>query len=264
MVSNIWSRYQYRLVVGNENGQTVSDIVTISLSATPTPTSIISEAKRAAFRNVGGYVTFGSYEQDNNTANGQEPFEWLVLDYDDVNNCALLLSRYGLDAQPYNTEFMSITWDKCTLRAWLNETFLNKAFTAQEQTCITLTNVDNSYSQGYYKWRAGGGINTQDKVFLLSYAEANKYLSVTNRDRNNTKSRAAPTAYAVKQGAYTHSSNKTADGMASGWWWLRFPGGTQYTATRVSYDGSLDYFSVNSTSSCVRPALWINLASDIF
>ena len=222
------------------------------------------EATRAAFCKVGGYVTFGNYEQDNNIGNGKEPIEWLVLDYYLADNRVLLLSRYGLDTQPYNSEYKSITWEECSLRTWLNGTFLNKAFTAQEQTGILLTNVDNSYSQGYYKWRAGGDINTQDKVFLLSYAEANKYLNVTNRDRNNTKSRVAPTAYAAKQGTYTHSSNKTADGVASGWWWLRNPGGTQYTAARVSNDGSLDYFSVNGTSNCVRPALWINLEADIF
>ena len=87
---------------------------------------------------------------------------------------ALLLSRYGLDAQPYNTEDTAITWEKSTLRTWLSGTFIDKAFTSAEQSAILETNVDNGSGQGYSKWNTNGGNNTQDKVFLLSYAEANQ------------------------------------------------------------------------------------------
>ncbi len=222
------------------------------------------EAKLALYRNVGGYVTFGSYEQDNNTANGQEPIEWLVLDYDAVNNRALLISRYGLDAKPYSEKGIDITWEKCTLRTWLNGEFMNNAFSKTEQGAILTTAVDNSKNQGYSKWSTSGGNNTQDRIFLLSYAEANKYLSVTYDDSNNMKSRVSPTAYAIKQGALTSDSHKTADGAAAGWWWLRSPGINQYSAAYVSYDGALSLDYVNSDSGCVRPALWINLESDIF
>ena len=251
VVSDIWSRYQFRLMASNESGKILSDTVTITDSL-------------ASYRNVGGYVTFGSYEQDDNTANGKEPIEWLVLDYDAAHNRALLLSRYGLETLPYNKEFTDITYEKSTLRNWLNGMFLNKAFTAQERAGIELTNVDNSSSQGYSSWRTSGGNNTQDKVFLLSYAEAKKYLGVTYNNSNNTKSRVAPTAYAIKQGAYTNNTHKTADGAAAGWWWLRSPGYDQKLAEVVPTAGSLSRSSVNADRGCVRPALWINLESDVF
>ena len=209
---------------------------------------------------VGNYVTFGHYPQTN-AGNDITPIEWLVVARDGQK--VLLLSRYGLDAQPYNNEYTNITWEKCTLRTWLNGTFLNKAFTAQEQTGILLTNVDNSSRQGYSGWSTSGGNNTQDKVFLLSYTEANKYLGVTYDNRNNVESRIAPTDYAVKQGAGTYSS-KTAEGRAAGWWWLRSPGSYQRNAARVFCDGSLGNYYVSHIDGCVRPALWINLESDIF
>ena len=78
---------------------------------------------------IGNYVAFGTYPQ---TAAGTDktPIEWLVLDRD--GNKALIISRYGLDAQPYNTKCTDITWEKCTLRTWLNSTFMNKAFTSEE------------------------------------------------------------------------------------------------------------------------------------
>ena len=208
---------------------------------------------------VGDYIWFGSYEQDNDTANGKEDIEWLVLDKQ--GNKILLLSRYGLDAQPYDTERKGITWKNCTLRTWLNETFINNAFTSAEQQCILLTDVDNSRSQCYSEFDTTGGNDTQDKIFLLSYAEANKYLDVTYDNDNNTKSRVAPTDYAIAQGAWQDDDYKTEDGLYAGCWWLCSPGFYQSTAASVFSDGSLDYSLVLLDNSCVRPALWINLDS---
>lgn len=142
------------------------------------------------------------------------PIEWLVLARD--GNKALLISRYWLDAQPYNTDHTSVTWETCTLRTWLNVTFYNKAFSSDEQAAILTTSVDNGKNQGYSKWSTSGGNNTEDKVFLLSYAEANKYFGVTYDNISNTKSRVAPTAYAIAHGTWTSSSNKTADGTDAG------------------------------------------------
>ena len=211
---------------------------------------------------VGDYITFGHYPQ---TASGTDntPIEWLVLDVDNTNHRALVISRYGLDSQPYHSEDADITWESCSLRKWLNYDFLKAAFAAQEQEGIVLTNVDNSISQGHSDWGTNGGNSTQDKIFLLSYAEANNYFGVTWEDSNNTKSRVAPTAYAIKQGAYFSSNYKTADDKASGWWWLRSPGFYQYSAVNVIY-GEFSYSSVNYPSGCVRPALWIDLNADIF
>jgi hypothetical protein len=222
-------------------------------------------AAAAAARNakftVGNYVTFGTYPQ---TKAGKDatPIEWLVLARD--GDKALLISRYGLDAQPYNKDHTSVTWETCTLGTWLNGTFYNKAFSSAEQAAILTTNVDNSKNQCYSGWSTSSGNNTQDKVFLLSYAEANKYFGVTYDNSSNTKSRVAPTAYAIAQGAWTSSSNKTTDSTYAGWWWLRSPGTYQDYAAIVYFVGSLDFNYVDSDSGSVRPALWVNLESKIF
>ncbi len=213
---------------------------------------------------VGNYITFGHYEQNNDTVSGREKIEWLVLDIDEVNHRALLLSRHGLDAKPYNKpRDLIITWEDCTLRTWLNSDFLNEAFTAKEQSAILTTAVDNSNGQGYSKWSTYGGSSTRDKIFLLSYAEANKYLGVTYENRNNTKARVAPTAYAIKQGAIATSSNATAENMAAVEWWLRSPA-LQGSAAFVQSDGSLISGPAYYTHYVVRPALWVNLDADIF
>ena len=218
---------------------------------------------RPAF-NPGDIVTLGSYPQG---ANGEvKPIEWIVLEKQD--NKALLISRYGLDAKPYNTEYTNITWENCTLRKWLNGEFLNKAFTAKEQTGILTTAVDNSAAQGYSDWSTSGGNNTQDKVFLLSFAEANKYFGVRYYEEagagDNVKARVQPTAYAIAQGAWTNIDYKTESGEPAGFWWLRSPGGSRSYAAFVYAGGSLSSSYVDYVLHVVRPALWVDLKSGIF
>ena len=213
-----------------------------------------------SFDTIGSIVTFGRYEQDGDKENGPEEIEWVVLDVQDGK--ALLLSKYGLEAKPYNTEYTDVTWETCTLRAWLNSDFLNKAFSAEEQSAILTTTVDNSSSQGYNDLNSIDGNNTQDKIFLLSYAEANRYLSVKywkEDDGNNTKSRVAPTDYAIETGAYSTDNYQTADGKPAGWWWLRMPGLSNFDAPYVHNGGSLYYEAVFRDYGVVRPAFWLNL-----
>ena len=102
-------------------------------------TSSVSTSSSVA---VGDICYFGAYEQDNDLTNGKEPIEWLVLDVQ--GDKALLLSKYGLDAKPYNTTYADVTWETCTLRKWLNDDFLKTAFSEDEQKAILTTEVDNS------------------------------------------------------------------------------------------------------------------------
>ncbi len=167
---------------------------------------------------IGSFVSFGRYEQDNNLNNGPEAVEWMVLDFDSANHKVLLLSRYGLDAKPYNTEYGDITWANCTLRTWLNGDFISNAFSAEERAAILVTEVDCSAAQGYGRWNTSGGSNTQDQIFLLSFGEANRYLGVKytdDDDGSNIRSRITPTNYTLKAGAWTSKINHTADGKPS-------------------------------------------------
>ncbi len=218
------------------------------------------DAKLVPILQVGDIVTFGTYPQTE-TGKGSTPIEWLVLAREGEK--ALLISRYGLDTIPYNDQFVDVTWETCTLRKWLNSTFISQAFTKKEQVAIAETDVDNSRNQGYSELKTNGGNNTQDKVFLLSYAEANRYLGVS-WNKWSSKAQVSPTAYAKKAGVYTNTYYKTEEGKEAGWWWLRSPGSLLNHAALVFRDGSLRNYSVDAGSGCVRPALWVNLESDIF
>lgn len=201
---------------------------------------------------VGDTITFGAYEQDNNTSNGKEAIEWTVLDKDGMS--LLLISKQALDCQQYNTSYTDVTWESCSLRKWMNGTFLNKAFNAEEQAQIQNTTVSADKNPEY---NTNPGNATTDKVFLLSINEVEKYFN------SDEARKCAPTAYAKAQGAYTSDIYKTASGAATCWWWLRSPGLYQLSAANVNYVGSVYYagYSVNYDYGAVRPALWINLDS---
>lgn len=196
---------------------------------------------------VDDYVVFGSYEQDNNTNNGKEDIEWLVLAKE--GNKALVISRYALDSQQYDTSSITdTTWETCSLREWLNGTFISNAFSSAEQNMIQSSTVTADKNPSY---STSPGNNTTDKVFLLSIPEANKYFS------SDSARQCSATAYAKAQGAYTNSGNDHC------WWWLRSPGNDSLFTAIVRDDGSAFDLGRGCSDSggAVRPALWINLES---
>ncbi len=197
---------------------------------------------------IGDTVVFGSYEQDNDTGNGKEAIEWIVLDMDGQN--ALLLSKYGLDAQAYSDSGEAVTWENCALRQWLNDTFYKEAFSEAEQGAVvpvTNTNPDNE------RWGTAGGNDTLDSVFLLSIEEAEFYFS----DRNEELWIQA-TPYAVEQGAFVADNGNSP-------WWLRSPGDNNeggFCAAYVDYPPTgvvLSGYDAQRNSRAVRPALWVTI-----
>ena len=205
------------------------------------------------FKSVGGTVTFGDYPQDSNPDLGKREIEWIVLDVQGEN--VLLLSRYCLDAGPYNTNRTDITWEECTLRGWLNTGFYKTAFKEEEQSAILKTPIENGADPRINEENVTGGNNTDDMVFLLSYDEANKYFI------SNDARRCEATDYAMSKGAATTNGTKAAN------WWLRSPGKKQNKAAFVSPSGEcrgetkgsgIDN-EVNYAYLGVRPAVWLNL-----
>ena len=193
---------------------------------------------------AGDYVFFGKYEQDNNTSNGKEDIEWLVLEVKDGK--ALVISKYALDCKQYKTNRTEVTWETCTLRKWLNDDFINAAFSAEEKAMIPTVTVSADKNP---KHSTNPGNATQDQVFLLSITEANKYFS------SDSARQCEPTDFAVANGLKRKSDSDNC------WWWLRSPGNDQSYAAYVNKGGDVyedgDY--VYCINVAVRPAMWISI-----
>ena len=189
---------------------------------------------------IGNIITFGTYFK-NRISYGEytsEPIEWVVLDIKDGK--ALLLSRYALDGGiPFEKVRRDTVWGDCSIRRWLDETFLNAAFDEKEKrkiARITLpAEVGNSLS-----------FASRDRIFLLSVGEVGGYLTVE-------QSACYPTDYAKDKTALLTSS----DGHCA--WWLRSSGMSHEWAAYVDEDGVIndEGFMANRSFYGIRPAMWI-------
>ena len=208
---------------------------------TPPDTVVVTEPSARSIRK-GSIVTYGTWEQD--PARGsKEPVEWIVLEAQEDR--LLLISRYGLDCLSYCSSRDTVAWETSNIRAWLNDRFLEAAFTPEEQAGILVTKVDNSRRQGYVHYEGDGGADTEDRLFLLSYAEAWKYFP-ENSDRA-----CKPTKTAVKRGAFKSTTSGNCP------WWLRSPGYMENYVAAVDVDGNRGG-NIKYGAMAVRPAMWIS------
>ena len=192
---------------------------------------------------VGEKVFFGQYPQG---ANGEvEPLVWRVLAVE--NGRALLITDKLIDYVKYNESYENVTWETCTLRKWMNNDFISKAFNSSQQAQIATVSNQNPNNP---KYGTKGGNATQDRIFALSIDEAEKYFS-SNSDR-----KAYTTDYAHQKGY--------DDEDRSEWWWLRSPGYGSISAAIVGLSSYIFHFdrygiAVGGKRVAVRPALWLNL-----
>ena len=209
------------------------------------------KAASKMFFTVTGYiVTYGHYEQDNDTSNGKEAIEWIVLDYDSTTNRSLLISRYSLSGYPYqwgDSKTPYPTWDKSDIRRWLNNEFIGDAFSSEEQDNIVKVRISTPDYNGN-----SGGADTEDKIWLLSRDEATTYF------KNDDDRKASLTDYAKAKCNYDNFTE--FDGC---WfWWLRSPGSGSVNASSIRPFGDIyDADWVFNHRESVRPVLWLALDS---
>ena len=237
------------------------------------------EIKRQQIRDTqeGKYFPLGRYEQDNKPETGPEPIEWMVLVRD--GDRVLVISRYILDCVRYDEEYRRVTWETCTLRAWLNREFLDSAFDPDEQLLIPTTHVTADPNPDF---AVDPGEDTEDKLFLLSIPEAEAYFhpdpctippvyeSVKPWEKIIQQYQANPSTLYCKPTAYAAAlGNVPRGGVFKGAadWWLRAPGMRASSAALANSYGLFDTWGsvVNcdglSTIRGVRPAMWIDLGN---
>jgi hypothetical protein len=204
----------------------------------------VPAAKVPALKEGDRNIAFGRYTQGSKGEN--EPLHWRVLTIDEKGKRALLITDKVIDSRSYHGTYKSVTWAECDLRKWLNEKFLETAFTEAERKRIAPAENENPANKAY---GTAGGRSTKEKVFLLSIDEAERFF------RSDGDRAAEATDFAGKQGVLTR------DDRMGWWWWLRSPGGSRHRAACVRPGGDIyDYGCYVYTDYVgVRPALWLNL-----
>lgn len=175
-----------------------------------------------------------------------QPIKWQVLLTE--NGAALLLSYAALDNMQFHHELIAsefsvqedefVCYDQSDIRAWLNETFFNAAFDAEDKERVLLTEVDNSPSSTGNSDNDHACKNTFDRVFLLCYNQLidtklgmiHSLGKCPKRDKSSTD--------------YAHCVGLEKDSIYTGTnWWTRSPSIEFHNCVqRVGYTGYYDYY----------------------
>ena len=243
--SNKYDRAMEALNDGN-SGMAYDLLKGLSYKDSSAKTSeILSQHPNYKFRDAAedSIISFAQYEQDNNLDNGKESIRWIVVKKEEGK--ILVMSEKALDCKPYNDTFASnIVWENCTLRTWLNSTFINTAFSPEEQIFILQTEIPKS----------GKSNSTTDKIFIFDSTEADRYGNLYCR----------PTEYAASNGVW-HGSGEfceyflrgTSDhkDQIYGYKYVSCPA----VVDRGVIEGSNRFLTVTADYVGVRPSMWISL-----
>ncbi|MDR2715277.1 MAG: DUF6273 domain-containing protein [Coriobacteriaceae bacterium] len=203
---------------------------------------------------VGDVVSFGEVAfTDYGGGEFSKDLKWRVLAVEDGR--ALVIAEDVVDFRPYHEKFEGISWEGCDLREWLNDGFYaGLPETLRERTVTTRVNNDanpqSNITDGNY---------TEDRVFLLSVDEAERYFA-SKKDRRISIDLNSETIENLKNkyNLDIEAIIREAGGFP---WWLRSPGLFDFNAAHVFGGDISPNGFLASVRFGVRPALWVDMGS---
>lgn len=231
-------------------------------------TVVLKDAK------IGDIVQMGTYEQDGD-AETEDPICWDVLDKD--GDAVLLISYDVIAYQRFSDSRKCVIWEDSEIRTWLNQEFYAEAFDETEQASIRETTLENLSTAGFAAHVDPSGDvqvresrpDTKDKIFLLSWKEAEQYYGNRLTDASVLGRRPSRAVLQKRKAIFTDLiieelpamypySRHLPDGTERLPWMLRSTGMKDYTILVIGYEGKWDQDYPDSYNG-VRPAMWVNV-----
>lgn len=223
---------------------------------------------------IGDIVQMGTYEQDGD-AETEDPICWDVLDKD--GDAVLLISHDVIAYQRFSDSRKCVIWEDSEIRTWLNQEFYAEAFVEEEQASIRETTLENLSTVGFAAHVDPSGDvqvresrpDTKDKIFLLSWKEAEQYYGNRLTDASVLGRRPSRAVLQKRKAIFTDLiieelpamypySRHLPDGTERLPWMLRSTGMKDYTILVIGYEGKWDQDYPDSYNG-VRPVMWVNV-----
>ena len=223
---------------------------------------------------IGDIVQMGTYEQDGD-AETEDPICWDVLDKD--GDAVLLISHDVIAYQRFSDSRKCVIWEDSEIRTWLNQEFYAEAFDEEEQASIRETTLENLSTVGFAAHVDPSGDvqvresrpDTKDKIFLLSWKEAEQYYGNRLTDASGLGRRPSRAVLQKRKAIFTDLiieelpamypySRHLPDGTERLPWMLRSTGMKDYTILVIGYEGKWDQDYPDSYNG-VRPVMWVNV-----
>ena len=165
----------------------------------PNPANTIYQFDRLTYYRNTPTMTIGTSKEVSYYYFNVDPIKWRVISED--NDTMTLFSEYVLDVYKFN-ETANNDYEKSQIKSWLNEVFYKNAFSEAQQQRIVKTKVDNSASTTYASSNPMASNDTEDFVFLLSYADVTnaKYGFSSSFDVNDINRKGIATEYLRAKG----------------------------------------------------------------
>ncbi len=231
-------------------------------------TVVLKDAK------IGDIVQMGTYEQDGD-AETEDPICWDVLDKD--GDAVLLISHDVIAYQRFSDSRKCVIWEDSEIRTWLNQEFYAEAFDETEQASIRETTLENLSTAGFAAHVDPSGDvqvresrpDTKDKIFLLSWKEAEQYYGNRLTDASGLGRRPSRAVLQKRKAIFTDLIieelpamypyfRHLPDGTERLPWMLRSTGMKDYTILVIGYEGKWDQDYPDSYNG-VRPVMWVNV-----
>lgn len=223
---------------------------------------------------IGDIVQMGTYEQDGDVET-EDPICWDVLDKD--GDAMMLISHDVIAYQRFSDSFKCVIWEDSQIRSWLNQEFYAEAFDEEEQASIRETTLENLSTVGFAAHVDPSGDvqvresrpDTKDKIFLLSWKEAEQYYGNRLTDASVLGRRPSRAVLQKRKAIFTDLiieelpamypySRHLPDGTERLSWMLRSTGMKDYNILVIGYEGKWDQDYPDSYNG-VRPAMWVNV-----
>ena len=240
---------------------------------------------------VGDLVALGTYD----TAPGNdktEALKWRVIDKDGdrlLLLCDKLIDSFAYDNQSKDASLNDVTWEKSSLRAFLNGDFLTADFTEDEIALIETTHLVNkaendllneiwagledkgeaTYSE-LHRQDVADAPDTDDRVFLLSVADVMKYFGDETAVDEDQSEENYPfshlTIYPKAIAKITKAVQDNGDGyydretFGGAWMTRAVSRGSHGNPCVVYVSGSGHIFNYFTYASMfIRPAMWVKV-----
>ena len=179
--------------------------------------------------------------------------------------------------QRFSDNLKCVIWENSEIRTWLNQEFYAEAFDETEQASIRETTLENLSTAGFAAHVDPSGDvqvresrpDTKDKIFLLSWKEAEQYYGNRLTDAYILGRRPSRAVLQKRETIFTDIiieelpamypySRHLADGTERLPWMLRSTGMKDYNILVIGYEGKWDQDYPDSYNG-VRPAMWVNV-----
>lgn len=201
-----------------------------------------------------------------------EPIKWRILSVSEEGTEAFVMADKTLDGKAFHSNYSetvttdTVTWENSDVREWLNGTFMETAFSGEEQEAIEIEEIENLSYSSYYDGNLEDSAPTNDHIYLPSLDDmvSREYGFVNNFNPLDDPTQKGFSETMTRQADSTDFAQSGEEGYKTKGYLLRTPGAYLGYILRADDNGEIPTDRIFSTTvddegHGIRPVLHLDL-----